>query len=102
MTALRPCLGSGDRPCPSRALTRDPRGLCRSCRQTRYGSRHRKLHESLEPAVHAGTVTCWRCRRPIKPTDDWQLGHDDDHAGQYAAPEHRICNEGASAGGLFF
>ena len=53
----------------------------------RYGTEHKSLRRYLAPLVEQGSVTCWRCHRPIMPTGypcprcgrtkcRWDLGHD--------------------------
>ena len=61
-----------------------------------YDWRHRKLRAALAPSVAAGGVTCWRCGKPIKPGERWDLGHDDDDPTRYRGPECLRCNRGTS------
>lgn len=103
MPLLRPCIGAGGQPCPTRALTKDRSGRCETCRrrhwnaagsstQRGYGTAHRALREQYRPLVEAGRVTCWRCGELIAPHEPWDLGHDDNDRGEYRGPEHRDCN----------
>jgi hypothetical protein len=58
----------------------------------RYGRRHQQLRRQLAGKVAAGKATCWRCGKPIKPNEPWDLGHHDDRPDVHAGPEHRRCN----------
>jgi len=99
-TRARPCLGDGAHSC--RALTTDPRGLCQTCRQTRYGHRHRRRRDALQARMDTGVViVCWRCRREIHRGEPWHLGHEDE-SGWYAGPEHQLCSQQSSPGGRSF
>lgn len=60
--------------------------------QRGYGVEHRKMREEFRPSVEAGLVDCWRCGKPIKPRDRWDLGHDDNDKSIYRGPEHSTCN----------
>src|SRR5262245_40318397 len=64
--------------------------------QERWGARHRKVRERLNPLVLAGRVSCSRCGQPILPGEPWDLGHVDSDPSQYAGPEHRSCNRATS------
>lgn len=57
-----------------------------------YDAEHRKRRERERPLVEAGKAICWRCSKPIAPTADWDLGHDDNDRTQYMGPEHVACN----------
>ena len=62
-----------------------------------YGSAHQRLRRALAPIVQAGRATCWRCGQPIKPTDAWDLGHDDQDRAITRGPEHAYkCNRSAA------
>lgn len=65
-------------------------------RQRGYGHRHRSLREQWKPKVEAGKVKCWRCDKPIRPGDKWDLGHSDDRS-HYEGPEHIQCNRATAA-----
>lgn len=70
-----------------------------------YGLAHKKERERWKPAIARGEVQCARLDcvvsrerngdRTIRPTDEWDLGHDDHDRTQYQGPEHRRCNRGA-------
>ena len=61
-----------------------------------YGSMHKAARKRWAPKVRAGVVSCWRCGKPIGPTERWDLGHvDEDGLAQgfpTRHPEHRSCN----------
>ena len=59
-----------------------------STTQRGYGVQHVALRAELAPAVERGEVNCWRCGRPIKPGQAWDLGHDDHDRTLYRGPEH--------------
>ena len=71
-----------------------------------YGYQHQQMRLALEPVVALGETVCTRyghpqfpdCRGIIKPTDEWELGHDDADKSRYTGPEHKGCNR--RAGGL--
>lgn len=89
---------------PSKPATRCPlckelhagTGRCERCRgssaQRGYGAKHRRERDRWRPIVSGGTVTCWRCERPIRANEPWDLGHDDDDRRVYRGPEHLACN----------
>lgn len=56
-----------------------------------YGHRHRQLREQWKPKVESGRVDCWRCGKPIRSDEQWDLGHSDDRT-RYMGPEHIQCN----------
>jgi hypothetical protein len=62
-----------------------------------YGWNHQLRRKALEPLVAAGHATCWRCGRPILPTEKWDLGHDDEDRTRYRGPEHASCNRATNA-----
>nr|WP_232491111.1 AAA family ATPase [Mycobacterium dioxanotrophicus] len=53
-----------------------------------YGSAHQALRRRYQDHVATGQATCWRCGRPIKPNQQWDLGHDDHDRTKYRGPEH--------------
>lgn len=57
-----------------------------------YGNEHKKLRARINREVQAGKAYCWRCTKPIKPNQPWDLGHDDDDRTKYNGPEHQACN----------
>jgi hypothetical protein len=61
-----------------------------------YDRRHHHLRKQLAPIVATGRVTCWRCGKPITPTQPWDLGHDDQDRRIYRGPEHARCNRATS------
>jgi len=62
-----------------------------------YGTAHQKLRAQVAILVASGEAVCWRCRRPIWPGSDWDLGHSDWDRSQYMGPEHQRCNRAAAA-----
>ena len=64
--------------------------------QHRYGAVHKKERKRWVRRVRAGGVVCWRCGKPIAPTERWDLGHvdEDGRARGFPTrhPEHRSCN----------
>jgi hypothetical protein len=58
----------------------------------KYGRPHRRVKESLRPAVEAGRVTCARCGELIRPGQSWDLDHDDLDPSRYLGPSHSRCN----------
>lgn len=62
-----------------------------------YGAEHKKLRKQVEPLVRAGKAICWRCGERIEPTDDFDLGHDDDDRTKYRGPEHVGCNRATAS-----
>jgi len=65
--------------------------------QRGYGAQHQAKRAEYQRTVDAGAAECWRCNRPIKPGDDWDLGHDDHDRTKYRGIECRPCNR--STGG---
>lgn len=63
----------------------------------RYDHAHRTLRKRWATVVEAGEAQCWRCLRSIRPSEPWDLGHDDHDPTQYRGPEHRRCNRGSAA-----
>ncbi len=64
-----------------------------------YGGRHQALRKQWAPRVAAGEVNCWRCRQPIEPGMEWDLGHHDHDRSKYNGPEHARaadCPEGGN------
>lgn len=59
-----------------------------STTQRGYGSSHQTRRKRLAPQVEAGETTCWRCGLPIRPGQQWDLGHSDHDRSQYRGPEH--------------
>lgn len=64
--------------------------------QRGYGIRHQSLRGSFQGAINGGLIDCWRCGQPIRPGDDWDLGHDDDDRTITRGPEHAYCNRSAA------
>lgn len=70
-----------------------------STTQRGYGSGHQALRRRWAERVAAGGVDCWRCRRPILPGQNWDLGHSDTDRRTYNGPEHanaKDCPEGGN------
>ena len=65
----------------------------------RYGVVHKAKRRYLAPRVEAGLVDCWRCGKPIRPGEPWDLGHVDDDPLRWAGPEHRRCNRATASSG---
>jgi hypothetical protein len=57
-----------------------------------YGAAHQALRRRWATQVALGRVDCARCGRPIRPGDEWDLGHDDHDRSRYTGPEHQACN----------
>lgn len=99
---LKPCLDCGvmsDQPrCPThRAEHQRQRDAKRGSATARgYGRRHVAERNRWRPIVEAGGATCWRCGRPIDPSEPWDLGHDDNDRSKYKGPEHPLCNRRTS------
>lgn len=75
--------------CPTHARERDQ---ARGSRQQRgYNADHDRLRKAWAPRVATGTIACWRCHKLIRPTEPWDLGHDEDKQ-RYRGPEHVKCN----------
>jgi hypothetical protein len=68
----------------------------RSATARGYGFAHQMTRRRLAPLVATGTVICPRCKKPIRPGQNWHLGHRDDGHG-YNGPEHAWCNTRAAA-----
>lgn len=66
--------------------------------QRGYGNDHQKLRAHWTPHVLAGEVNCWRCGLRIEPSQQWDLGHDDDDRNHYRGPEHALAKD-CPAGG---
>ena len=60
--------------------------------QRGYDYAHRSLRKAFVPEHKAGTLTCWRCRELIPPTEPFDLGHDDQDRNIYRGAEHVRCN----------
>lgn len=61
-----------------------------------YGVAHQRQRKAWEPKVKRGEAYCWRCKKPIPPDGEWDMGHLDDRSG-WAGPECRPCNRRAGA-----
>jgi hypothetical protein len=66
-------------------------------RQKGYGAPHRKLRRQFAPSVATGTVRCARCRKPIRPGQPWDLGHDDHDRTKYIGPECVPCSRASAS-----
>ena len=67
-------------------------------RRKKYASpEHRAARKAIDAAQAAGRyLTCWRCRRPITPTQRCVVGHDDVQVQLIRGPEHHDCNKRAA------
>jgi hypothetical protein len=54
-----------------------------------YGGDHQIARKRLTPLVLAGGAKCARCGEPIRPGEEWDLGHVDGDRSRYSGPEHR-------------
>lgn len=63
-----------------------------------YGWKHQALRAEIKPIVDAGRAKCWRCTKPIRPGQKWDLGHDDHDRTKYRGPEHALAKD-CEAGG---
>lgn len=63
-----------------------------------YDREHRRARADYEHILQrGGSITCWRCGRPITLGDEWDLGHDDTDRTVTRGPEHaRECNRAAA------
>jgi len=61
--------------------------------QRGYGQDHQKMRARYLALVKSGEATCWRCGSPIKPGQQWDLGHDDHDRRKYRGPEHALKND---------
>jgi hypothetical protein len=85
-----PCLVCGT---PTGGKPRCPSHLRGTTTQRGYGRDHRRLRARWAQRILSGEdVRCWRCRTPIRPGDDWHLGHDDHDRTLYRGPECEACN----------
>jgi hypothetical protein len=62
-----------------------------------YGWSHQQERARQAPLVESGRAVCWRCRKPIRPGQPWDLGHHDHDRSRYTGPEHAACNRRAAA-----
>jgi hypothetical protein len=65
----------------------------------KYGYRHQQLRKRWKLQVARDDVPCARCGLLIDPSQEWDLGHDDDNPTLYSGPEHRHardCPEGGN------
>ena len=89
-----PCPSPG---CPNRA------GQCDKHRKQReqirgtstqrgYSYTHQQRRKAFQTRMDAGqSFTCWRCHKPIDPTN-WTLGHCDNDRAKYHGPECPPCD----------
>ena len=64
-----------------------------------YGEAHKARRRREARRIKAGGAICWRCTKPIDPdtpSDQWDLGHDDNDRTKYMGPEHVSCNRATS------
>ncbi len=104
MPVARPCLDCGEFTTGTRCdlcatTTRKARQRAQDSRRGTstargYGKAHQDIRAALAPLVASGRAVCWRCERPIRPSQPWHLGHDARR--QHAGPEHARCNIDAS------
>ena len=65
--------------------------------QRGYGTTHRRIRSQWQQLINLGTIPiCPRCKQPITPAQQWDLGHNDKRNG-YNGPEHAHCNRQAGA-----
>ena len=63
--------------------------------QRGYDTAHKQMRAQWAQAMALGArPTCKRCGKPVKPTQSWDLGHDDSRT-QWTGPEHSHCNRSA-------
>jgi hypothetical protein len=60
-----------------------------------YGRAHQLKRAEWQKVIDAGAGECARCHEPIKPGDEWDLGHDDHDRSKYNGPECVPCNRRA-------
>lgn len=75
-------LGPGSAPPPMAPRQRPLKGT------GKYGHTHRVIRADWQRRIDDGEdVRCWRCSKPIRPGDAWDLGHVPGDPTQYAGPE---------------
>lgn len=64
--------------------------------QRGYGARHQRLRLRWKRLLaQEGQLPCARCHQPIRPTDEWELDHDDDNRDLYIGISCKACNRRA-------
>lgn len=61
-----------------------------------YGKEFQAERKVWVRMVAEGVVNCWRCLKPIAPSGDFHLGHDDNDRSIIRGPECPSCNLSAA------
>lgn len=64
--------------------------------QRGYGAHHQRLRLRWKRLLASeGQLPCARCHKPVLPTDEWELDHDDIDRTRYIGVSHKLCNRQA-------